>query len=1117
MEGSSNGSVVTVINVSNIHCASCIQTIHESLAALVPPPHGVEVSIMARSVTVHHPVALSPTAIRDAIFDAGFDVVADGDAALPQYTPASTVLRTVKHLQQCTLCQQGEKLSSDPEKAAIQAQEASYQAVLSISGMTCSACSGSITRALEEVPGVTKIAISVLDNSGTVTIERKDLADKVVEAIEDCGFGANLVELASLSRSPDNAPPETSTRTVTLQILGLYSTQCPERVTTSLAKLTEPITITKPLTDYTDPFITFSYDPKPPTFTIRQIINAIESGSPEYKAKFYHPPTLEERSRAIQLREQRRLLMRLAFTVIVAIPTFILGIVYMSLVSDHDPTKMYLMEPMWAGNASRVEWALFIMATPVMFYGAGLFHRRSIKEIYSLWKKGSTVPIIKRFTRFGSMNLLVSAGVSVAYFASIVLLGLAAGEERSEDGEGDDTTYFDSVVFLTMFLLAGRYLEAYSKSRTADAIRALASLRPTEALVVVPTSAVSRKSEDSEASTAISSTAPSHAERDLEKADPGTSAAAYSAAVGTTIEKVSVEMLEVGDVVRVLHGSTPPADGTIVEGENGLFDESSLTGESRPVGKSSGDQVFLGTINKGNVVHVRVAEIGGQTMLDQIVKVVREGQAKRAPMEKLADTITAYFVPIITLLAILTWVVWLALGTSGALPDDYLDKEVGGWTVWSLEFAIAVFVIACPCGIGLAAPTALLVGSGEAAKHGILARGGGEAFQEASKINTIVFDKTGTLTAGELQVTDELFCATDDWKDEVVLSLVWEVENTSSHPIATALQKYCAEKVPNMTSKGGSSFAETAGKGLKGVFSDPSCTVIIGNEAWMEDHGVSIEENLVSRIDRWKSEAKSTVFVAIGNSNDKDYRLAAVLGVADAIRKEAPEVIEWFKKQGITPWMISGDHLKTALAVAAQVGIPAENVIAGVLPQGKGEKIEWLQQGSQDTPSGENTRRCVAMVGDGINDSVALSLADVGIAIGSGSKLSPFSIARAALVNASKGDVAVSSASFILLHSDLRALLTLVDLSRAVIRRVKFNFVSFIVIYASEARSNWTCQAWAGVYNIAALPIAAGVIYPAGRTRLDPVWAALAMALSSISVVCSSLMLRMYKPPIASK
>ncbi|KAG7091931.1 hypothetical protein E1B28_008323 [Marasmius oreades] len=1064
MDPPASSAMVTVVHIGNLHCTSCVRALEETLTALFPPPQTVKVSDDFKSVSVHHSLELSTKAIQDAISNAGFDVI-HPDSSRP------------RHPRQCASCQQQKSLTS--EKASPSSQ---FKALFSVSGMTCAACRNSITRALEDVPGVSHAVVNLLDNSATVVLDREDLASQVKEAIEDGGFEAVLVELKPLPSSTSTTTtsseaPQTVSRTVTLQILGMYSSKCPTRVMASLEKLGSSITVTKPLNDSSDPLLTLSYEPKPPMFTIRHIIDAIVSQSPEFTVKVYHPPTIEERSRNIRLREQRRLLIRLIATVIIAIPTFILGIVYMSLVKPHDPVKMYLMEPMWAGNVSRLEWALFIMATPAMFYGAELFHRKSIIEIHVLWKRGSTASFLERFTRFGSMPLLVSAGVSVAYFASIALLGLAAAQPPATNGNGDTTTYFDSVVFLTMFLLGGRYLEAYSKSRTADAINALASLRPAEALIVIPSSANTSSSSTFTLTPTLSSK-----EIDLEKADPDTSATLpYSAAPGWKVEKVPVDLLEVGDTVRVLHGSTPPADGTIVPGENGLFDESSLTGESRPVKKASGEHVFLGTINKGNVVHVSVVGVGGQTMLDKIMKVVREGQARRAPMEKIADLITGYFVPVITLLALLTWVIWLSLGLSGQLPADYLDAEIGGWPVWSLEFAIAVFVIACPCGIGLAAPTALLVGSGLAAKHGILARGGGEAFQEASRINTIVFDKTGTLTAGELEVTDEVFCARDTWGDDnVILSLVRDMESNSSHPLATALHKYCSKKIsnsnPNPSGLGGSgSFEETAGRGLKADFAEPRCTMIIGNEAWMKDHGVTISEELLVQVDRWNTEAKSTVFVAVTVvGTEVEFRLAVIFAIADTIREEAFALVAWFKRRGITPWMLSGDRLKTALAVAKQVGISPENVIAEVLPQEKGERIEWLQRGG---PSEKESRRIVAMVGDGINDSVALSLADVGIAIGSGS------------------DVAVSSASFILLNPDLRGLVTLVDLSQTVIRRVKFNF------------------AWALFYNMAALPIAAGVIYPAGHVRLDPVWAALAMCLSSVSVVCSSLLLRLYRAP----
>ena len=257
------------------------------------------------------------------------------------------------------------------------------------------------------------------------------------------------------------------------------------------------------------------------------------------------------------------------------------------------------MSPLWAGNVSHAEWALFILATPAMFYSAGQFHRRSIKEMYALWKPGSRVPLYRRFVRFGSMNLLVSFGVSIAYFASIVLLALAAAQSPQGHGEGDNTTYFDSVVFLSMFLLAGRYLEAYSKGRTADAVTALGKLRPTEALVLVPET----KAETSDSSTDVNV--------DLEK---GGDDELKTFKAGMRVQKINADLLEVGDVVRVPHGATPPTDGVIVSRNGGQFDESSLTGESRPITKHEGDNVFVGTINRGSAVDVKVTTLGGETM-----------------------------------------------------------------------------------------------------------------------------------------------------------------------------------------------------------------------------------------------------------------------------------------------------------------------------------------------------------------------------------------------------------------------------------------------------------------------------------------------------------------------
>ncbi|EIN10752.1 heavy metal translocatin [Punctularia strigosozonata HHB-11173 SS5] len=1137
---------VTTILVSNLHCSSCVRTIQDALNQLTPAPTSVLVSVVSQSVTVHHSKQLLEGTIRAAIDEAGFDLVSTpAEDASTLYSAAPRARRTSllsrkreKHAAQCQLCQQGEvhgheeseKLLREatsegvatlsvenggyaehedvdksqqpslaparPEKAPepaldISAEEGPYYVTVSVGGMTCVSCSNTITDVVSQVDGVLNVVVNLLGNSASVTVKRRDIVPTVLETIEDCGFEAELMDVEPVKTARAEVRQETVRRTITLKIDGMFCRHCPARVMSALEPFISSgqLQVEKPITSHTDPLMRINYTPSPPDITIRTIVAAIAaSKSPDPDSKFavspYDPPTLEDRARAMQQREKRHLLHRLLFSVVVAIPTFIIGIVYMSLVPDDDATKDFLMRPMWAGNVSRVEWALFILATPVMFYSAGMFHRRSLKEIRGLWRPGSKTPVWKRFVRFGSMNLLVSTGVAVAYFSSIVLLGLATAQRPSPMGHGDTTTYFDSVVFLTMFLLCGRFLEAYSKGHTSDAIMALGKLRPSEALLV---------SLMHHANTPDRQSLSGLSDRDVEKGDPDHEKMFFTKP-GMKLERVDVGLLEVGDVVRVVNGSTPPADGTILTApsDGAVFDESSLTGESRLVKKVVGDPVFLGTINRGNPIDVRVDTIGGETMLDHVVKVVREGQTKRAPIERVADLVTAYFVPVITLLAVLTWVIWLSLGLSGSLPAGYLDIEVGGWIIWSLEFAIAVFVVACPCGIGLAAPTALLVGSGLAAKYGILARGGGEAFQETAQLDCIVFDKTGTLTeGGNPKVTNARLWAAN-WDPKTILGIAIEIESASSHPLALAIDDYC--KSQGCSPISGLDYEETPGRGIKARFTSLGCSAIIGNEAWIEENGGKISGQIVELLAAWKSEGQSVVLLALRKDFTKDgeqftYEVVAVFAVSDPIREEAKAVVASLQDRGLATWMISGDNAITAKAVARLVGIPETNVIAGVLPHEKAEKIQWLQQVGPKRRLSRlaaifgkrrlNDRCIVAMVGDGINDAPALSSADVGIAIGSGS------------------DVAISSAAFILVSSNLKGILVLCELSRKVFNRVKFNFF------------------WAGVYNIAALPIAAGVVYPAGHARLAPVWASLAMALSSVSVVCSSLLLKLYKPKLA--
>ncbi|ETS78176.1 hypothetical protein PFICI_10238 [Pestalotiopsis fici W106-1] len=896
------------------------------------------------------------------------------------------------------------------------------EASLSITGMTCASCSNTITSTLQKSGWISKATVDLLNNSATVEFTgENDKALEIVRAIEDLGYEAQINQVKAQGVSPivDNS------RTVDVHIDGFHCELCPSRVVAGLLPLQEHGIIevtTQPTKD--SPIMSIKYAPIPSRLNIRQILAAIQAIDPLFHPSIHHPISAEERSKRIHARQQKQISMRLLGTFIIAIPTFIIGIAYMSLVSKQNSARQYLMSPM-ADGISRAQIALLILATPVYFCAADLFHRRALKEIWMLWRPSSKTPILQRLYRFGSMNMLMSLGTTIAYISSLAQIFAAA--VHPPNGMVDDSNfYFDSVVFLTLFLLAGRLIEAYSKARTGNAVEMLGKLRPTTAILITNTDN------------------------------------------GTATSTIAAELLDNGDTIQVTNGASPPCDGEVSQGES-QFDESSLTGESRLIKKTLGDAVFAGTVNKGHPIQVRVTGVAGRSMLDKIVEVVREGQTKRAPMEKIADVLTAYFVPAVTLIAIVTFMVWLILGVSGKLPESWLNDDSESWVVFALQFAIAVFVVACPCGLGLAAPTAIFVGGGTAAKHGILAKGGGEAFEKASHVRCIVFDKTGTLTeGGEPKVTNHKICREDS--NAHLLEAISTLEQHSSHPVAKALQSFCK---PDQSQKSMlvRDVEEIPGKGLRATFDD--LELIIGNAKLMEDFDVDTSSAV--ELDTWKGKGYSIALAATKVNGQSSYKLAAYFAISDPIRAEAIPVIAALQAHGIDVWMLSGDNTVTARAVAERIGIPEHNVIAEVLPTDKADRVAEIQAGMMARNRSNDSRPLIAMVGDGINDAPALAVADVGVAVGSGT------------------DVAISSADFVLVNSDLRSIVTLLALSRTVFRRIKFNF------------------AWALVYNLLAVPFAAGCFYPLG-VKLDPVWASLAMAMSSISVVLSSLALRLQVP-----
>jgi heavy metal translocating P-type ATPase len=918
-----------------------------------------------------------------------------------------------------------------------------WEATYSIEGMTCSSCSGKVTEVIQNLPFVDHVNVNLISHSGTVIFNGKNNESLLAEAIDNTGYEPTLTELR-----PHTKGEMASRRNISLQIQGMHCEQCPLRVTESLKQLR--VEITKKPTLHS-PILSVSYVPDAPRLTIRHIIDTVINIDNSFDVSIHKPKTVEERSREMLAKERRAIAIRALVTMVTAIPTLIIGVIYMSLVPQDDAGYQFFMQPIH--GVPLAEWATFALSTPIYLFAADHFHRRTLKEIWALWRPKSPVPIGKRFYRFGSMNMLISLGTTIAYFSSLAQLIIAASHPSEDLISSSKQSYFDSVVFLTMFLLIGRLAEAHMKAKSGDAISALGQLRPTEAIL-------------------------------HKRNDSGT----------VTNEKISAELIDSGDHVKVLQGSSPPCDGLLVD-EAASFDESSLTGEARIVKKTQGDSIFTGTINKGSSITIRVTKPAGASMLDSIIQVVREGQSKRAPMERIADLLTAYFVPVVVAIAIATWIVWLSLGLSGVLPRNYLDNDIGGWPFWSLQFAIAVFVIACPCGLGLAAPTALFVGGGMAAKRGILVKGGGEAFQEASNLDAVVFDKTGTLTEGvEPKVVEyRLFADANksDLDHATICSVIKGVEENSGHPLARAAIAFC--KTQTIATVTIMSTDEIAGKGMKASFtieastSTINYTALVGNESLMHDHGVPIPQEASDLMKLWKSSGYSVILMAY--DDDHQWRVGAVLGAADPLRPEAAGVVKSLRSRGVEVWMLSGDNVDTARAVAKQVGIHADNVIAGVLPAEKADKVRYLQRalrpkrgrGFHSRLTNKRSRATVAMVGDGINDAPALAAADVGIAVASGS------------------DVAIQSAAFILVHSDLRAVLTLVTLSRAVFRRVILNMF------------------WAAIYNVVALPIAAGVLYPittpsGTHLRLDPAWAALAMALSSLTVVASSLLLRTRLP-----
>jgi Cu+-exporting ATPase len=629
-----------------------------------------------------------------------------------------------------------------------------------------------------------------------------------------------------------------------------------------------------------------------------------------------------------------------------------------------------------------VNWLQFILTTPVVFYCGAQFYRGAWAALRH---------------RAADMNTLVAVGTGAAYLYSAaatiapqIFVKARVHAAMSDAMNAGVPVYFEAASVIIALVLLGRMLEARARRRAGEAIRRLADLQSKSARVV----------------------------RDGHEFD------------------VPIETIVAGDIIIVRPGERIPVDGTITKGASAV-DESMLTGESLPVEKNAGDEVFAGTINKTGSFRFAATRIGKDTALQRIIKLVEEAQGAKPPIARLADRVSGIFTPVVICIAIATFVVWFAISPTDARLTTALVNFV------------SVLIIACPCALGLATPTAVMVGTGRGAENGILVRGGA-SLETAHKLDAVVFDKTGTLTKGEFVLTDII--TADEINEDDLLRLTASAERASEHPLGAALVR--AARARGLELGEARNFHARAGGGIEAEVDAKK--ILIGNLRLMRERGIVVGDFETGSA-RFSDEGKTTMFAAI------DGKIAGLIALADELKPEARDTVEALKRMNLEVIMLTGDNRRAAEAIARQVGIA--RVMSEILPRDKTSEIAKLQAEG----------KLVGMVGDGLNDAPALAQSDVGIAVGAGT------------------DAAIEAADITLMKNDLRGVVTAIRLSRATIQIIKQNLF------------------WAFIYNIIGIPVAAGILYPLTGWLLSPMIASAAMSLSSVSVVTNSLRLRRFR------
>uniref|UniRef100_A0A672TQ02 Copper-transporting ATPase 2 n=1 Tax=Strigops habroptila TaxID=2489341 RepID=A0A672TQ02_STRHB len=1091
-----SSTATVAVQIEGMHCNSCVRNIEGNISDL-PGIQSIEVSLEhKRAVVQYSPNLITLSALQQAI-----ESLPPGNFKVCLLNGSETNKRaSPSPASQCDLFREP-------------LQDMRCTAVIRIDGMTCNSCVQSIEGTISQREGVQRIEVSLAGRTGTIHYDPAVTnGEEIRAAIEDMGFDASVLTGNSPPRQgcssdalPDsphlhgpNQPSGGTAEKCFLQIMGMTCASCVSTIERNLQKqdgivsvlvalmagkaeikykpeLIQPVEIAQLIQNLG--FGATVIEDHEETegnvelliagMTCASCVHNIESKLMRTNGILYASVALATCKAHIQFdpeitgpRDIIKIIEEIGFHASVArrvpnahnldhkkeiqqwrksflcsllfgIPVLIL-MIYM-LIPDGEHHGSMVLEQNIIPGLSILNLLFFVLCTFVQFLGGWYFYVQAYKSLKH---------------KMANMDVLIVLATTIAYVYSCVILVVAIVEKA----EKSPVTFFDTPPMLFVFIALGRWLEHIAKSKTSEALAKLISLQATEATVVTlgPDHSIIRE------------------------------------------EQVAVELVQRGDIVKVVPGGKFPVDGKVIEGTS-MADESLITGEAMPVTKKPGSTVIAGSINAHGSVLVNATHVGNDTTLAQIVKLVEEAQMSKAPIQQLADKFSGYFVPFIIIISTVTLIVWITIGfINFDVIQKYFPKQNKHVSKaelilrFAFQTSITVLSIACPCSLGLATPTAVMVGTGVAAQNGILIKGG-KPLEMAHKIKTVMFDKTGTITCGVPKVMRVLLLGdTAVLSLKKVLAVVGTAEASSEHPLGVAVTKYCKEELGTQSLGYCTDFQAVPGCGISckvggveaildmaeegldkldanrsGDSSPPvshTYSVLIGNREWMRRNGLHIANDINDAMTDHETKGQTAVLVAI------DGMLCGMIAIADTVKQEAALAVHTLKNMGIDVVLITGDNRKTAKAIATQVGI--KKVFAEVLPSHKVAKVQELQNG----------RMKVAMVGDGVNDSPALARADVGIAIGTGT------------------DVAIEAADVVLIRNDLLDVVASIHLSKRTVRRIRINLVLALI------------------YNLLGIPIAAGVFMPIGLV-LQPWMGSAAMAASSVSVVLSSLQLKCYKKP----